>query len=156
MNLIRESRSNSPEYHLHTENRDEEHCSTKVEKDFHTISLLLSTYLISNSVLLKEDYLHYIKLDDKILYGLFVSGVIYFIYSFITLCCCKSTRKKCMKSVFLYLAHVAFISEAFYFVLMYTSHRSLFDSFELKVFLLCLSSFHFLYSVTLLVQRCNM
>ena len=156
MILIGESRDNSPEYRLHTEGRDEEHSSTKVGKYFHIISLLLSTYLVSNSVLLKEDYLHYIKLDDKIVYGLFVSGVIYFIYSFVALCCCKSTRKKCMKSVFLYLAHVAFISEALYFVLMYTSHRSLFDSLELKVFLLCLSSFHFLYSVILLIQRCNM
>ena len=156
MILIGESRDNSPEYRLHTEGSDEEHCSTKVGKYFHIISLLLSTYLISNSVLLKEDYLHYIKLDDKILYGLFVSGVIYFIYSFVALCCCKSTRKRFMKSLFLYLAHIAFISEAFYFVLMYTSHRNLFDSLELKVFLLCLNSFHFLYGVTLLVQRCNM
>ena len=118
-------------------------CLMKLYKVFNRFSLLVSTYLISNSVLLKFKYLNYIELDDRILYPLFGIGVLYFICSLPSLYCCL--KRACIKSYCLYFMYVTLILEIGYGIILYTQKSELFENFGLKIFLLSLGSFHLIY-----------
>ena len=101
--MLMAQRENIPLLQLDDYDDEEEElspCLMKLYKVFNWFSLLVSTYLISNSVLLKFKYLNYIELDDRILYPLFGIGVLYFICSLPSLYCCL--KRACIKSYCLY------------------------------------------------------
>jgi len=52
-------------------------CLMKLYKVFNWFSLLVSTYLVSNSILLKFKYLDYIELDDRINHIAYISCIYY-------------------------------------------------------------------------------
>ena len=122
-------------------------CLMKLYKIFNLVSLLVSTYLVSNSVLLKFKYLDYIELDDRILYPLFGIGVLYLICSLPSLYCCL--KRACIKSYCLYFMYVTLILEIGYGMILYMQKPELFENLGLKIFLLSLGSFHLIYLIFL-------
>ena len=126
-------------------------CLMKLYKVFNWFSLLVSTYLISNSILLKFKYLNYIELDDRILYPLFGICVLYFICSLPSLYCCL--KRACIKSYCLYLMYVLLVLEVGYGTILYIQNPELFENLELKIFLLSLGSFHLIYLIFLTILK---
>lgn len=122
-------------------------CLMKLYKFFNWFSLLISTYLVSNSILLKFKYLDYIELDDRILYPLFGIGVLYMICSLPSLYCCL--KRVCMNSYCLYLMYASIVLEVGYGIILYMKKPELFENLGLKIFLLSLGSFHLIYLIFL-------
>ena len=144
MLISQEQESNIPLLYLDSnEEKKLSPCLIQLNRLINWFSLLVSTYLISNTVLLKFKYLDYISVDDKILYPLFGIGVLYFICSLPSLYCCL--KRVCIKSYCLYFLYMSFIGEGIYGMYLYVNEPKLFENFELKLFLLLLVFFHLIY-----------
>lgn len=129
-------------------------CLVKLYNIFHTISLLLSSFLVSNTILLKYKKLDYINLEDNLLLGFLVIGVLYFSHSLFSLSSCM--KKQCLKNRCLYFYYVVFLSEIFYFGGMYGYHKEYYNTIELKIFTILMVVFHFLFFVLLTCVKCSM
>ena len=87
---------NEPEYdRLHLDEELEKNsCMVRLYNIFHILSLLLSSVLVSNSILLKYHKLDYIELTDNLLLGFFVVGILYLVHSMFSLSSCM--KKQCL------------------------------------------------------------
>ena len=112
-------------------------------------NMLGSGSMILNSV--THNFLKYgypiNELNDNLLLGFFVVGVLYFIHSILSLSSCM--KKRCLKSRCLYLYYVIFVCECLYFGSLYGSHKEYYKTIEIKVFTLSMVCFHFVYFVLL-------
>lgn len=128
-------------------------CLIKLNKFINLFSLLVSIYLISNTVLLKFKYLDYISVDDKILYSLFGIGILYFISSLSSF---GNRNRINIKSCYLYLLCLSVIAEMAYGSALYKKEPELFQNLELKYFLLSLGFFHLIYLSVMIFLKYKM
>lgn len=147
---------NEPEYdRLHLDEELEKNsCMVRLYNIFHILSLLLSSVLVSNSILLKYHKLDYIELTDNLLLGFFVVGILYLVHSMFSLSSCM--KKQCLKSRCLYFYYVVFVGECLYFGSLYGYHIENYKTIEIKIFTISMICFHFLYFVLLTCVKCCM
>ena len=131
---------NEPEYdRLHLDEELEKNsCMVRLYNMFHILSLLLSSVLVSNSILL----------------GFFVVGILYLVHSMFSLSSCM--KKQCLKSRCLYFYYVVFVGECLYFGSLYGYHIENYKTIEIKIFTISMICFHFLYFVLLTCVKCCM
>ena len=129
-------------------------CMVRLYNIYHIVSVLLSLFLVSNAILLKYKKFDYIKLDDNLLLGFLVIGMLYFVHSLFSLS--SYMKKQCLKSRCLYFYYVVFLCEVIYFGGLYGSHKEYYNTIELKIFTISMVGFHFLFFILLICVKCCM